>query len=85
MTREMTNKLLELVDNDLIDKDYVIRACVGYMSEDEVADMCASNDINLDGDFEDEDDGQPSTYEEYQDLPWGGDDMMETCSMYDSY
>jgi hypothetical protein len=27
----------------------------------------------------DEDDGQPTMYEEYQDL-YGGDDMFETCS-----
>lgn len=33
----------------------------------------------LDAEFEDEADGQPSTYEEYQDL-WGGDDAFETCS-----
>ena len=26
-----------------------------------------------------EDDGQPTMYEEYQDL-WGGDDQFETCS-----
>lgn len=31
-----------------------------------------------------EDDGQPTTYEEYQDL-YGGDDMFETCSYYDDY
>lgn len=27
-----------------------------------------------------EHDGQPSEYEEWQDLPWGGDDAFETCS-----
>lgn len=75
MAREMTNKLLELVDNDLIDKDYLIRALVGYLSEDDVVDMCAYNDIALNDEEDcDEDDGQPSTYQEYQDLPWGGDD-----------
>jgi hypothetical protein len=29
-------------------------------------------------------DGQPTTYEEYQDL-YGGDDAFETCSYYDEY
>jgi hypothetical protein len=23
------------------------------------------------------------TYTEYQDLPWGGDDMFETCNYYE--
>jgi hypothetical protein len=32
----------------------------------------------------DKDDGQPTMYEEYQDL-YGGDDMFETCSFYDEY
>jgi hypothetical protein len=31
-----------------------------------------------------EDDGQPSTYEEYQDL-YGGDDAFETCNYYEEY
>lgn len=30
-----------------------------------------------------EDDGQPSTYDEYQDLPYGGDDAFETCNHYE--
>ena len=33
----------------------------------------------------DENDGQPSMYEEYQDLPWGGDDMFETCSYAEDF
>jgi hypothetical protein len=31
-----------------------------------------------------EDDGQPSMYEEYQDL-YGGDDMFETCSYAEDF
>jgi len=31
-----------------------------------------------------EDDGQPTMYEEYQDL-YGGDDMFETCSYMEDY
>lgn len=35
--------------------------------------------------YYEEDDGQPSSYEEYQDLPWGGDDAFETCSYCEDY
>ena len=54
MTRQYTNRLLEMIEEGMIDKDYVIMACVKYMSEDEVKDMMLSNDI-LDDEDEDED------------------------------
>lgn len=53
MAREMTNKLLEAVEEGILDRGTVILACVKYMSEDEVADMCHVNDF-LDDDDEDE-------------------------------
>ena len=34
--------------------------------------------------WEDEDDGQPTMYEEYQDL-YGGDDAFETCNFMEDY
>lgn len=34
--------------------------------------------------YYEEDDGQPSTYEEYQDL-YGGDDAFETCNFCEDY
>jgi len=45
MTRQATNKLLEAIENGLLDRDTVIMACVKYMSEDEVADMCHHNEF----------------------------------------
>jgi hypothetical protein len=45
MTRQATNKLLEAIENGLLDRDTVIMACVNYMSEDEVADMCHHNEF----------------------------------------
>lgn len=45
MTREATNKLLEMIKEGLLDRDTVILACVNYMSEDEVADMCHANEF----------------------------------------
>jgi len=45
MTREYTEQLLEMIDNEIIDRDYVIRACVKYMSEDDVREMMEINEI----------------------------------------
>ena len=70
--REATNKVLELVEDGMIDKDYLIMACLKYMSDDEVADMAHVNeiDLGLDEDDEDdyEDDGQPSWEQEWEDF-----------------
>ena len=53
MSREATNKLLEYVGEGLLDKDTVIMACVKYMSEDDVADMCHVNEFFFDEEEED--------------------------------
>ena len=76
--REATDKVLELVEEGILDRDEVIMACVKYMSEDEVRDMFRSNFYELyeetvgedDDDEEDyeEDDGQPSEYDEWMDF-----------------
>ena len=55
MTRKFTNKLLEMVEEGLLDKDTVILACVKYMSEDEVADMMHANEFLYQEEEEDED------------------------------
>ena len=55
MSREYTNKLLELVEEGMLNKDDVIMACVKYMSEDDVEDMMRCNDfIDEDEDTADE-------------------------------
>jgi hypothetical protein len=43
--REYTNKLLEMVEEGLLDKDMVIMACVNYMSEDDVKGMMEANEM----------------------------------------
>lgn len=43
MTRKATNKLLEMIDENMLNKDLVIMACLKYMSEDDVADMAHWN------------------------------------------
>jgi hypothetical protein len=60
MAREYTNKLLEMVDEGLLDKDMVIMACVKFMSEDDVRDMMEANEFIL----EDEDDDEVDFDEE---------------------
>ena len=52
MTREATNKILEMVEGGVLDKDNVILACLKYMSEDEVADMAHINEFFNEGDEE---------------------------------
>ena len=64
--REMTTKLLEMMDEGLISAEAVAEMALAYMSEDDVADMMRSNDILLDE--EDEDDGQPTEQEEWHDF-----------------
>lgn len=44
--REYTNKLLDMVDEGMVDKDMLIRALVNYMSEDDVKDFVITNDYD---------------------------------------
>ena len=61
MTREATNRLLEMVEQGLLDKNTVIMACVKYMSEDEVADMMHCNEFDYyEDDDEDDEEGDQS-------------------------
>ena len=55
VTREYTNKLLEAIDNDILSKDIVIMACLKYMSESDVKDMC---EANLFFEYEDEEENE---------------------------
>lgn len=67
--RDATNRILELVEEGMLDRDTVIMACLKYMSEDDVADMAHANEFFLDED-EDEDeewDGQPDEAQEWYD------------------
>lgn len=54
MTREYTTKLLEMVEEGILDRDTVIMACVKYMSEDDVKDMMHCNEMILEEDNEEE-------------------------------
>ncbi len=47
-TRQATERVLELVEDGLLDRDTVIMACLKYMSEDDVADMARANEFFYD-------------------------------------
>ena len=55
MSRKYTNKLLEMIEECLVGKDFVIMACMQYMSEYDVRDMMQCNDL-LDEENEEESD-----------------------------
>jgi len=50
-TRRITNKLLEMVEEGILDPQAVLEACLKYMSESDVADMAHVNELI----FEEED------------------------------
>ena len=54
-TRRATNRILEMVEEGLLDKDYLIMACLKYMSEYDVSDMADYNEIELFPEEENED------------------------------
>lgn len=64
MTRKVTNTILEMIEEGVLDRDTVINACFKYMSEDDVKDMAEANDFivedeNLDDDTEEESEEDP--------------------------
>ncbi len=44
-TRKVTNQLLELIEEGVLDPQTVLEACLSYMSEADVADMAHSNEL----------------------------------------
>ena len=65
MSREYTSRLLELIEDGMLDRDTVIMACVKYMSEDDVKDMMEHNEFIDEEDEDEEYDGQPTEQEEW--------------------
>ena len=55
-TREYTNKILELVDDGIVDKDWLIQGLLMWLSEHDVAEFY---DRNLRADEEEEEDEDP--------------------------
>ena len=55
VTRKVTNQLLELIDAGVLDPLSVLKSCLCYMSEDDVADMAHDNELLVE---EEEDDDE---------------------------
>jgi len=63
--RTQTTRLLDMMADGVISAQAVAEMALGYMSEDDVADMMRANDILEDEDL-DEDDGQPDEAQEWE-------------------
>lgn len=50
--REYTGKLLDMIEDGLLDSKSVLLMCLSYMSEDEVEDMMVYNDLVYDYEYE---------------------------------
>lgn len=60
MTRNATNRILELIEEGVLRPETVVMAALKYMSEDEVADMAHINEFDQFWDeAEDEDEDDP--------------------------
>ena len=57
-TRKVTNKLLEMIEEGVLDRDALILSCLTYMSEADVADMAQSEGFLGDEDDEDNEDDE---------------------------
>ena len=75
---------LALVEEGLVSAEDMLTMALKYMSTDDVADMLDANELSERFQEEDEDDGQPDSYTEYQDL-YGGDDAFETCNYAEDF
>lgn len=54
-SRAATNKILEMVEEGILDKDTVILACLNYMSESDVSDMAQANEFFYEDEDEEDD------------------------------
>ena len=54
--RQATDKILEMVEEGILDKDTVIMSFLKYMSEDDVADMAHSNEFFINEEEDNEED-----------------------------
>ncbi len=68
-TRKNTNKLLEMIEEDLIDPKEVVMMCLKWMSEDEVTKMCEANEVFwiYEEEYEEDDEIEEDDRSE---LPW---------------
>jgi hypothetical protein len=70
MSREVTCKILDLLDQGILDRDVVVQACLAYMGEDEVEDMARIN--GLFESLEDEKEEEDEEYDPIDDFNYVG-------------
>ena len=63
--RPATTKLIDMMDEGLIDARAVADMCLGWLSESSVHEMMLANDL-VEDEAEDEDDGQPDEAQEWE-------------------
>ena len=69
--RETTNKVLEMIEEELLDPVEVVRMCLKWMSEDDVKEMCNANEVFWIYEQEDEDDEEVEIEDDDRsELPW---------------
>ncbi len=66
--RKYTNKIVEMVDEGLLDRDTLIRDLLNWMPESHVEEFYGQNIFDDDNEMEDDDDGQPSEMDEWKDF-----------------
>ena len=64
--RKYTNMVLDMIDEGMIDAKTIAEMCLQYMGEADVEDMCRSNDILPDEEYQDDYDGQPDEAQEWE-------------------
>jgi hypothetical protein len=60
------DEALDLIENGTVSAEDMLTMCLKYMSTDDVADMLDCNELSKR--FSDEDDGQPSWEQEWEDF-----------------
>ena len=70
------DKALELIEEGIVSAEDMVTMCLKYMSTDDVEDMLDCNELS-DRFLEDEDDGQPSWEQEWEDFGEDGGYEME--------
>jgi len=61
------DKMIELVEDGMVDAKDMVTMCAKWMSEDDCAEMLDANELS-DRFLEDEDDGQPTWEQEWEDF-----------------
>jgi len=76
--RKYTNLVIDAMDEGTLDPRYVATSAMGYMSEDDVKDMCSANDILFEEEDEEEDEEEATRWYIAYNIDWDLDDDDDT-------